>query len=82
VSVQRVASMWTVFFSATPVGSWDDAATVDRQRFGRFFRAMLDRGVLLPPSAFESAFVSLAHDDDDVALTLDAAGGAFREVLA
>jgi glutamate-1-semialdehyde 2,1-aminomutase len=80
VSVQRVASMWTVFFSATPVASWDDAATVDRERFARFFRAMLGRGVLLPPSAFESAFLSLAHDDSDVAFTLEAARAAFREV--
>jgi glutamate-1-semialdehyde 2,1-aminomutase len=81
-AVQRVASMWTVFFSAAPVRSWDDAAHVDRAAYGRFFRAMLARGVLLPPSPFESAFLSLAHDEDVLSQTLAAAGEAFREVAA
>jgi glutamate-1-semialdehyde 2,1-aminomutase len=78
--VQRVASMWTVFFSATPVASWDDAAAVNREAFAMFFRAMLARGVLLPPSAFESAFLSVAHEGADLALTIEAAYDAFREV--
>lgn len=77
--VQRVASMWTPFFSSSPVRSWDDAEAVDREAHARFFAGMLERGVLLPPSAFESAFVSASHTDDDVAFTLDAARGAFRE---
>ena len=79
VSVQRVGSMWTVFFSPRPVRSWDDAAMVDRVAHGRFFRAMLARGVLLPPSAFESAFLSAAHDDAAIVRTLEAARAAFQE---
>jgi glutamate-1-semialdehyde 2,1-aminomutase len=79
VSVQRVGSMWTVFFSGTPVRSWDDAAGVDREGYARFFRAMLARGVLLPPSAFESAFLSLAHDEAVVDQTIAAAREAFAE---
>jgi glutamate-1-semialdehyde 2,1-aminomutase len=80
VTVQRVGSMWTVFFSATPIRSWDDAATASRSAFATFFRAMLARGVLLPPSAFESAFLSIAHDEAVIAQTVQAAAAAFREV--
>ncbi|WP_291985124.1 glutamate-1-semialdehyde 2,1-aminomutase [Luteitalea sp.] len=82
VAVQRVGSMFTVFFSAGPVRSWDDAAHVDRAAFGRFFRAMLARGVLLPPSAFEAAFLSLAHDEAVIATIITAAESAFREARA
>jgi glutamate-1-semialdehyde 2,1-aminomutase len=80
VSIQRVASMWTMFFSPTPVRSWDDASTVDRGAYARFFRAMLARGVLLPPSPFESAFLSLAHDEAVIDETLAAARAAFTEI--
>jgi glutamate-1-semialdehyde 2,1-aminomutase len=73
-SVQRVGSMWTLFFSPVPVRSWAGAASVDRGAFVRFFKGMLSRGVLLPPSPFESAFVSLAHDDAAMAQTIEAAG--------
>ncbi len=79
VTVQRVGSMWTTFFSASPVRSWDDAAHVSRDAFARFFRAMLAQGVLLPPSAFESGFLSIAHDDAIVDRTIAAAETAFRE---
>ena len=79
VSVQRVASMWTLFFSERPIRSWDDAAAVDRDRYARFFRAMLARNVLLPPSPFEAAFISLAHDTAVIEETIDAVKGALRE---
>ncbi|MGH9387743.1 MAG: glutamate-1-semialdehyde 2,1-aminomutase [Vicinamibacterales bacterium] len=78
--VQRVGSMWTLFFSKDPVRSWDDAAAVSRSDYARFFKGMLDRGVLLPPSPFESAFVSLAHDDAAIAQTVSAARATFAEV--
>jgi len=77
--VQRVGSMWTLFFSSRPVRSWDDADAVDRTRFAAFFRGMLERGVLLPPSPFETAFLSAAHDEADVELTLAAARAALAE---
>ncbi len=80
VEVQRVGSMWTAFFTGAPVTSWDDAAAVSRDAFAAFFRAMLARDVLLPPSAFESAFLSIAHDDAVIDHTLDAARAAFLEV--
>jgi glutamate-1-semialdehyde 2,1-aminomutase len=55
---------------------------VDRDAFARFFRGMLSRGVLLPPSAFESAFISMAHDDGVIDRTVEAARGAFMEARA
>jgi len=79
VTVQRVGSMWTVFFSTQPIRSWDDAALVSREQYGRFFRSMLGSGILLPPSAFESAFLSTAHDDAMVDHVVAAARTAFHE---
>ena len=81
VSVQRVASMWTMFFSERPIRSWDDANAVNRERYARFFRAMLARNVLLPPSPFEAAFLSLAHDAVVIDETIDAVKAALREAL-
>jgi len=80
--VQRVGSMWTLFFSPRPVRSWDDADAVDRDRYAAFFRGLLARGVLLPPSAFETAFVSAAHGEAEIAHTLDAATAALAEVAS
>jgi glutamate-1-semialdehyde 2,1-aminomutase len=82
VSFQRVGSMWTLFFSEKPVRSWDDADAVSRERYARFFRAMLARNVLLPPSPFEAAFISLAHDAAVIDETVAAATAALREVSA
>jgi len=82
VSVQRVASMWTLFFSDRPIRSWDDADAVNRERYARFFRAMLARNILLPPSPFEAAFISLAHDAAVIEETVEAAKSALREVTA
>jgi len=78
--VQRVASMWTLFFSKGPVRSWDDAAGVDREAYVAFFKGMLGRGVLLPPSPFESAFVSTAHDETTIGQTIAAACATFTEM--
>ena len=80
--VQRVGSMWTAFFSGRPVRSWDDAEAVDTRAHAAFFRGMLARGVLLPPSAFESAFLSAAHGEEEIALTLEAARAALAEVAS
>ncbi len=62
-TVQRVGAMLTVFFGPTTVRSWDDAVTLDRDRFARFFNGALSRGVLLPPSPFEAMFLMDAHTD-------------------
>ncbi len=82
VQVNRVGSMLTVFFSGEPVFDAASARKSDRGRFARFFHGMLERGVYLPPSQFEAAFVSLAHSESDVDLTLEAAKQAFGEAAA
>lgn len=61
--VQRVGAMLTVFFGATRVRDFDEASGADRDRFARFFRAALDRGVLVPPSPFEAMFLMEAHEE-------------------
>src|SRR5207248_2138053 len=63
-------SMFGFFFRAEPVRSFADAKACDVERFRRFFHAALARGVYLAPSAFEAAFVSAAHEDAEIALTL------------
>ena len=79
VSVNRVGSMITVFFCAGPVTDYATAKQSDTKRFGRFFHAMLARGVYLPPAQFEAAFVSLAHGEREIDETIAAAAAAFRE---
>ena len=74
----RVGSMWTLFFTGAPVVDLDTARTSDTARFGRFFWAMMDRGVYLPCSQFEAAFTSAAHTDMDVEATVEAAREALR----
>jgi glutamate-1-semialdehyde 2,1-aminomutase len=78
VTVNRVGSMFTFFFTDRPVVDWDTAKTSDTSRFGAFFRSMLERGVYLAPSQFEAAFLSAAHTAEDVANTAAAAEESFR----
>ncbi|MBK8480820.1 MAG: glutamate-1-semialdehyde 2,1-aminomutase [Proteobacteria bacterium] len=75
--VNRVGSMLTPFFCEGPVTDLASAQRSDVTRFSAFHRAMRARGVLLPPSQFEAAFVSAAHRDEDLRLTLEAAREAF-----
>ena len=76
LTINRVGSMWTAFFAADPVFDYGSAKKSDVARFGRFFHAMLEQGVYLPPSQFEAAFCSLAHTEADLERTLEAAGSA------
>ena len=79
ITINRVASMFTVFFCPGPVTDYGSAKASDTARFARFFRGMLRRGVYLPPAQFEAAFVSLAHTELDVDTTVRAAREAFAE---
>jgi glutamate-1-semialdehyde 2,1-aminomutase len=74
----RVGSMFTGFFSDAPVTDYTSAKRANTRRYARFFHAMLERGVYLAPSQFEAGFVSLAHTDDDIDATLQAASAAFE----
>jgi glutamate-1-semialdehyde 2,1-aminomutase len=78
VQVNRVGSMFTLFFTPTPVRDLASAKTSDTARYGSFFRLLLDRGVYLAPSQFEACFVSLAHSMKDVTATIRAARAAFE----
>ncbi|TME25906.1 MAG: aminotransferase class III-fold pyridoxal phosphate-dependent enzyme [Chloroflexi bacterium] len=78
--VQRAGSLLTLFFIDRPVRNEDDAKASDRVRFAAFHRAMLRRGVLLPPSQFECWFLSLAHDDDAIDTIVAATAEALEEV--
>ncbi len=64
--ISSAGNLFSVFWTADPVHSYDDARRQDTARYARFFHAMLDAGVWLPPSAYEAWFVSTAHDDDDI----------------
>lgn len=76
----RVGSMFTGFFTSEPVYDWTTASRSDREAFGRFFHAMLDEGVYLAPSQFEAGFVSVAHTDEIIERTIEAARRAFTQV--
>jgi len=80
-SVNRVCGMFGLFFTSEKVETYTQATRCDVAMFNRFFHAMLKRGVYLAPSAFEAGFMSTAHSERDIAETLDAARGAFREIL-
>ncbi len=73
----RVGSMFTWFFTKGPVTDWTSAAKCDTDAFGRYFRAMLENGIYVPPSQFEAAFLSAAHTEQDVQQTIAAAKRAF-----
>ena len=76
VQVARAGTMFGVFFSDVPVTSWDTASRADTKRFAAFHGAMLERGVYLAPSQFEAGFLSTAHGDADIDMTIEAAAEA------
>jgi glutamate-1-semialdehyde 2,1-aminomutase len=80
LSYNRVGSMFTWFFRKGPVTDWDLASKSNTEQFGKFFRSMLDQGIYLPPSQYEAAFLSAAHNEEDVQKTITAAKEAFAAV--
>jgi len=81
-TVQRVGAMATLFFHEGPVVSWDQASASDTAAFGRWHRGLLEAGVYWPPSQFEAAFPSLAHDDEAFAHTEQALAAARKALDA
>jgi len=79
-SLNRVGSMWTLFFTSTPVRDLDTAKTTDTAKFSQFFWHMMDRGVYLPCSQFEAAFTSAAMTDADIEATIHAADESLAEM--
>ena len=82
ITLNRVGSMWTWFFTPNPVADYDDAARSDTAAFGRFHRGMLEAGIWLPPSQFEAMFLSTAYGPTEIEATISAAGTAFAAVSA
>ncbi|MCD8359596.1 MAG: glutamate-1-semialdehyde 2,1-aminomutase [Acidaminococcaceae bacterium] len=82
VQVHRLGSMFTVFFTAAEVYDYDSACTSDLEAFRIYFHSMLEQGIYLPPSQFETNFLSLAHTPEDIEKTLQAAAKAFAAVAA
>ena len=82
LQVVSAPGLLTLFFVADPVGDFGDAAACDLEAHARFCRALLDRGVYPPPSQFEAWFVSLAHDEDSIDRTLEAASEALTQAFS
>ena len=80
VTLNRVGSMMTLFFTPGPVTDYASAKKSDTLAFARFFRTMLEEGIYLPPSQFEAAFLSTAHTSADIAKTVRAARSAFKKL--
>jgi glutamate-1-semialdehyde 2,1-aminomutase len=74
----RVGSMFCTFFTSREVYDWPTAAACDTKAFARFFLAMLNKGIYLAPSQFETAFVSAAHGQQEIDATIEAAHDCFK----
>ena len=81
IQINTIGSMFTVFFTSSPVTDFQSAKTSDTSRYAKFFHAMLERGVYFPPSQFETCFMSLAHTKSDLKNTIGAAREAFAEAV-
>ena len=78
--LNRLGSMWTLFFTGDAITDYDTAKRSDAAKFGRFFWAMMDRGFYLPCSQFEAAFLMTVHTEDHIEQTIAAAREALREI--
>jgi glutamate-1-semialdehyde 2,1-aminomutase len=81
-SVGWCESMLTLFFSNQPITDWDSASRCDTKRYARYFWGLLDRGVYMPCSQFEALFVSAAHTETDIDVTIEAARQALAETAS
>ncbi len=78
--INRVGSMFTLFFTNKEVYDFETAKSSDTQKFTKYFNGMLERGIYLPPSQFEAAFISMAHTSEDIEQTLVAFEEAIKEI--
>ena len=82
VTINRVGSIMSIFFTDKPVRNYADVQATNAKQFKKFFAAMLDSGIYLAPSAYEAMFVSLAHTQKDVEKTIAAARYSFKRITA
>jgi glutamate-1-semialdehyde 2,1-aminomutase len=78
LQINRVGSMFTLFFTSTPVTDAESARRSDTKAFSRYFSALIENGIFIPPSQFEAAFISTAHTAKDIDATLHAAEDALK----
>ena len=78
IQTPQAGSMFGIFFSDRPVTNFDEASAANQSRFKKFFASMLERGIYLAPSQFETLFMSAAHTDEDISRTIDAAQLSFE----
>ncbi len=78
IQTPQAGSMFGIFFSKRPVTNYDESAAANQEQFRKFFFAMLERGIYLAPSQFETLFMSAVHSDEDIDKTIDAAKIAFE----
>ena len=79
-TLNRVGSMFTLFFTESAVTDFDSAKTSDTTKFAGYFSAMLDAGIYLPPSQFEANFISIAHEKEDLDRTVEAVRKALEGI--
>ncbi len=80
VHINQIGSLLSVFFTDRNVEDLDSALSSDVNLFKQFFLSMLDEGIYLPPSQYEAWFISLAHSEEDLRKTIDAAERSFRKI--
>lgn len=80
ITINRAGSMFTIFFTLDRVTDFGSASKSDTKLFSKFFSSLLNHGILLPPSQFEAAFISIKHDNEIIEETIDAVGAAFKEL--
>lgn len=80
LQINRVGSMFGVFFTDVPVVDYDSAQTTDLDRFAKYYRGMIEQGVFLPPSQFEGLFLSTAHTDEHIDKTITAVRQVFENL--
>ena len=80
LTTSRFASLLTIFFTGNPVFDYASASQSDAALFAKFFQQLLLSGIYWPPSQFEAAFVSLAHNDEDIRTTVDKIAAAFDHI--
>jgi glutamate-1-semialdehyde 2,1-aminomutase len=78
ITVNRIGSMGSIFFTKGPVKDYGSAKKADTEKYAKFYRAMLQKGIYLAPSAFETAFVSTAHDKDSIQKTIECAAESMK----
>jgi glutamate-1-semialdehyde 2,1-aminomutase len=81
VQLHRAGTMFSMFFTSSPVKDWESAKQSDTTRFAQFFQAMLNRGVYLAPSQFEAGFISTEHTEEIIQRTLDAVSESLNELI-